>query len=72
MIREIDATLSDFYYMVGLPSQRSPEYRMGPDKMLTLEFSTTITEMGDLVWRLTTTTSYRSDDCVPVEGATRR
>lgn len=47
LIREIEATLSDFYYMVGLPTtQFSSSTGWDVDKMLMLRFSTSITEDG--------------------------
>jgi hypothetical protein len=47
LIREVEATLSDFYYMVGLPTT-SYSSRTGwdCDKMMYLQFSTSITEDG--------------------------
>lgn len=47
MIREIDATLSDFYWMVGLPvTSYSSSTGWDSDKLMVLEFSTTITDDG--------------------------
>jgi hypothetical protein len=47
LIQEMDATLSDFYHLVGLPNT-SYSYMSGwnCDKMMALEFSTTLSEDG--------------------------
>ena len=47
MIREIDATLSDFYWMVGLPvTSYSSMTGWDSDKLMMLEFTATMTEDG--------------------------
>lgn len=47
LIQEMDATLSDFYHLVGLPNT-SYSYLSGwnCDKMMALEFSTTLSDDG--------------------------
>lgn len=47
LIREVDATLNDFYYMVKLPQTDSSGYfGWNADKLLALDFTTTLTEDG--------------------------